>query len=110
MIFLEVEWGTGPLRANTNLRIFVNNIKHSKRHKMALGHFHQKYILGLILKQKNRPLARDFFFRNTIISSCIESGFKTPEMTLASRLVQVIVTQIYVDIWRHWVTVKIPSI
>ena len=38
MIFLEVEWGTGPLRANTNYRILVNNIKHSKRHKMALGH------------------------------------------------------------------------
>ena len=37
MIFLEAEWGTGALRANTNLRINVNNIKHSKRHKMALG-------------------------------------------------------------------------
>ena len=38
MIILEAELGTGPLRVNSNLRIHVNIIKHSKMHKMALGH------------------------------------------------------------------------
>ena len=38
IIFLEAEWGTGPPRVNSNWGIYVNNIKLSKRHKMALWH------------------------------------------------------------------------
>ena len=52
MIFLEAEWGTGPLRANTNLRINVNDIKHSERHKMSLGHFYGISMLILTFQSK----------------------------------------------------------
>ena len=43
MIFLVAEWGTGPLRVTSNLRIHVNDIKHFEMHKIALGQYHQSW-------------------------------------------------------------------